>query len=125
MILNKLKEGWDYLAVKRLSTFLRGITSKHHGDFCCFSCRHSFRTEKKIIYIAKNITHFEKKKIFPLTKEGLKSYHYTGKYRGVAHSIFNLKLNVPNRIPAVFHSDSNYDYHFITKKLLKEFDGQF
>ena len=30
--------------------------------------------------------------------------HYTGRYRGASHSICNLKFNVPNEIPAVFHS---------------------
>ena len=33
--------------------------------------------------------------------------HYTGKYRGAAHSICNLKYNVPNEIPVVFHNYSN------------------
>ena len=33
MIPNEEKEGWHYLTVKKLSTLLRGITSKHHGDF--------------------------------------------------------------------------------------------
>ena len=42
------KEGWNYLAVKKLSTVLRRITSKHHGDFCCFNYLHSFRTENKL-----------------------------------------------------------------------------
>ena len=28
--------------------------------------------------------------------------HYTGKYRGAAHSVCNLKFNVPNEIPVVF-----------------------
>ena len=41
--------------------------------------------------------------------------HYRGKYRGAAHSICNLKFNVPNEIPVVFHNGSNYDYHFIIK----------
>ena len=41
--------------------------------------------------------------------------HYTGKYRGSAHSICNLKFNVLNEIPVVFHNDSNYDYHFIIR----------
>ena len=36
MIPNEHKEAWGYLAVKQLSTLLRGITSKHHGDFCCW-----------------------------------------------------------------------------------------
>ena len=43
--------------------------------------------------------------------------HYTGKYRGAAHSICNLKFNVPNEIPVVFYNGSNYDYHFIIKEL--------
>ena len=43
--------------------------------------------------------------------------HYTGKYRGAAHSICNLKFNVPNEIPIVFYNGSNYDYHFIIKEL--------
>ena len=51
--------------------------------------------------------------------------HYTGKCRGAAHSICNLKFNVPLEIPVTFHNGSNYDYHFIIKKLANEFDGQF
>ena len=39
---------WHHLAVKKLSTLLRGITSKHHGDFYCLNCFHSFATEKKL-----------------------------------------------------------------------------
>ena len=39
--------------------------------------------------------------------------HYTGKYRDAAHSICNLKFNLPNEIPLVFHNGSNCDYHFI------------
>ena len=38
---------WHYLAVKKLSALLRGITSKHHGDFYCLNCFHSLTTEKK------------------------------------------------------------------------------
>ena len=51
-------------------------------------------------------------------------YHYTGKYIGAAHSICNLKFNVPNEIPALFHNSSDYDYHFIIKELANDFDGQ-
>ena len=43
MIPNEEKEGWHYLAVKKLSTPLRGVASKHHGDFYCLNCLHSFR----------------------------------------------------------------------------------
>ena len=50
---------------------------------------------------------------------------YTGKYRGAAHSIYNLKFDVPNETPVAFHNSSNYDYYFIVKELSNEFEGQF
>ena len=49
--------------------------------------------------------------------------HYTGKYRGVAHNIFNLKYKTLKEIPVIFHNGSQYDYHFIIKELAKEFNG--
>ena len=48
MIPNEEKEGWHYLALKILSTLLRGITSKHRSDCYCLSCLHSYRTEEKL-----------------------------------------------------------------------------
>ena len=33
---------------KKLSTLLRGITSKHHGDFHCLNSLYSFRTKNKL-----------------------------------------------------------------------------
>ena len=48
-----------------------------------------------------------------------------GEYRGAAHSICNLTYIVHKGIPAVFHNGSNYDYHFIMKELVEEFEGQF
>ena len=38
---------WRYLAVRKLSAFLRGITSKHYGHFYSLNCLHSFQTEKQ------------------------------------------------------------------------------
>ena len=46
MILNG--EKWHYLAVKKLSALLRGITSKNNGDFYCVNCLHSFRTKNNL-----------------------------------------------------------------------------
>ena len=51
--------------------------------------------------------------------------HYTGKYRGATHNICNLRYKVPKEIPIVFHNGSTYDYHFIIKELVKEFEGNF
>ena len=101
---------------------------------------------------ASKIIDYEKKKIIPLTTEEKiyhnkqkicyickqefsnnekKNYkvrdhcHYTGKYRGAAHNICNLRYKVPKEIPIVFHNGSIYDYHFIIKELVKEFEGNF
>ena len=51
--------------------------------------------------------------------------HYTGKYRGAAHSNCNLKYKTTKKIPVVFHNGSTYDYHFIIKQLAREFKGCF
>ena len=44
MIPNEEKENQHYLAANKLSTLLRGITSKHHGNFCCLNRLHFLRT---------------------------------------------------------------------------------
>ena len=50
--------------------------------------------------------------------------HYTGKFRGVAHNICNLRYKLPKEITVVFHNCSTYDYHCITNQLAKEFKGR-
>ena len=79
--------------------------------------------------------------MLPLTKEELESYqnaklccicgkrilkelskrnycHYTGKYRGAARSICNVKLNVSNEIAVVFRTG-------LIKELANEFERNF
>ena len=51
--------------------------------------------------------------------------HCTDKNRGVTHSICNLKYNVPNEIPIVFHNRWNHSYHFILKELAIQFEEKF
>ena len=41
-------KNWHYLAVKTLSTLLRGISSNHNSDYYCLNCFHSYRTENKL-----------------------------------------------------------------------------
>ena len=43
--------------------------------------------------------------------------HYTGKYRGAAHNICNLKYSKPNNISVFFHNLTGYDSHLFIKKL--------
>ena len=49
--------------------------------------------------------------------------YYTGKYKGAAHNNCSLKYKVQKEIPIVFHNGSTYDYHFLIKELVNEFDG--
>ena len=39
---------WHYVAVKKLSTLLREITSKNNDNFYCLNCLHSFITKNKL-----------------------------------------------------------------------------
>ena len=103
---------------------------------------------------ATRIISYEKKERVSLTKEEKKTYreqkvcyicrkrfstddnnkkyhkvrdhcHYTGKYRGAAHDICNLRYKTPKDILVVFQNGSTFDYHFIIKDLVEEFEGQF
>ena len=85
-------------------------------------------TEEKIYHNKQKIRYICKKEFNKNDKKNHKvkdHCHYMGKYRGAAHNICNLRYKVPKEIPVVFHNSSTYDYHFIIKELVKEFDGNF
>ena len=44
-------------------------------------------------------------------------WHLSGKFRGAAHEIYNLKYKVPKFVPVVFHNLSDYDSHLFIKTL--------
>ena len=80
--------------------------------------------DAKLCYICgkRILQHLAKSKNYWKVKDHC---HYTGKCRGAAHSICNLRFNIPIEIPVVFHNGSNYDYHFVIKQLANEFEGKF
>ena len=80
-----------------------------------------YHNEQKICYICKMEFDISKKKHHKVRDH----CHYTGKYIGAAHNICNLRYKIPKEIPIVFHNGSTYDYHFIIKELVKEFEGNF
>ena len=41
--------------------------------------------------------------------------HFTGRYRGAAHKICDLKYRIPNFIPIAFHNLAGYDSHLFIK----------
>ena len=49
-------------------------------------------------------------------------HHFTSKCRGAAHSICNLKYNIPKENPVVSHNGLHYDYHFIIKEPAEDFE---
>ena len=81
----------------------------HNKQKVCYICKGGFNTD-------------DSDKRYQKVKDHC---HYTGKYRGDAHDICNLKYKTPKEIPKVFHNGSTYDYHFIIKELAKEFEGKF
>ena len=86
---------------------------------------------------------FPEKAMEPLTKAQMKNYnraikchicfgpfkkdnrkvrdhcHYSGKYRGAAHSLCNLQYKIPSYIPVSFHNLAGYDAHMFIKELTK------
>ena len=43
--------------------------------------------------------------------------HFTGKYRGAAHNVCNLKLKRDKSIPVLFHNGKGYDIHLFMRDL--------
>ena len=81
---------------------------KHHNNQeVCYICKKEFDTNDKKHHKVKD------------------HCYYTGKYRGAAHNICNLRYKIPKEILIVFHNGSTYDYHFIIKELIEEFNGNF
>ena len=80
------------------------------------------RQQKKMSYIQKRVsTDNDNKKSHKIRDH----CHHTGKYRGDAHDICNLKCKISKETPVIFHNVSVYDYHFTINELAKEFKGQF
>ena len=50
--------------------------------------------------------------------------HYTGKFRGAAHSKCNLNYKFPKDIPIIIIDNASYDTHFIINHLAEEFKGE-
>ena len=106
--------------------------TQYRGPDCVEKfCEHII-SEAKRLYDS-----FPEKPMTPLTKPQLKEYaratkchicfrpfsekkkkvrdhcHYTGLYRGAAHSSCNLQYKIPSYIPVIFHNLPEYDAHLL------------
>ena len=81
------------------------------------------KNKQKVCYVCKKgfSTHDNNKKYCKVKDH----CHYTGKYRGAAHNICNLRYKIPKEISVVFHNGSTYHYNFIIKELAEEYKVQF
>ena len=82
--------------------------------------------EKKMIFKIEEQTQYEKETKYWICNgkfDDDKNYkvrdhcHFTGRYRGAAHNLCNLKYRKPNFTPVVFHNLSGYDSHSFIKNL--------
>ena len=84
----------------------------------------SFYNKQEICYICKEKFCMNKDDKSYINKRKVKDhYHYTGKFRGAAHSICNLNYDVQQEIPIIIHN-ATYDAHFIINQLAIEFKGE-
>ena len=51
--------------------------------------------------------------------------HCTAEYSSAGHSIHNLELSLPTKIPILLYNGSKHDYNFFIKELVEEFKRQF
>ena len=79
---------------------------------------------KKIVITAEEEEQFKQAsncwicgKLFNIEDRVRDHCHYTGRYRGAAHNICNLKYSKPNNISVFFHNLTGYDSHLFIKKL--------
>ena len=112
--------------------------AEYRGADCVNKFCNHIISEAKQLYDS-----FPEKPMEPLTKSQLKEYkratkchicfkpfseekrkvrdhcHYSGLYRGAAHSLCNLKYKIPKYIPVVFHNLAGYDAHLFIRELSK------
>ena len=124
------------------SKFAYGQVSNPCSQYRCLNCVEKFC--EHVISEAKRLYRsFPEKPMTPLTKLQIKEYnkarechicfkpfgkndrkvrdhcHYSGLYRGAAHSSCNLQYKSPNYIPVVFHNLAGYDAHLFIRELAK------
>ena len=86
----------------------------------------SLYQSQKQCYICGKALFYDKKqeKIFKLYKKVRDHCYFTGKFRGAAHCICDLRYKVPQEIPVKIHNGSNYDFYLKIKELAEALRGE-
>ena len=89
-----------------------------------FHEENNFYNEQEIFYICKEKFCVDKDDKDYINRKKVKNHcHYTGKFRGAAHSQCNLNYKVQKEIPIMIYNTS-CDTHFIPNQLAIEFKGE-
>ena len=96
------------VANKKLKPLTPEEKSEYKKAKHCHICEGKFNTH-------------EESKHYTNNRKVLDHDHYTGKYRGAAHSICNLRYETQREIPVILHNGSSYDFHIIIKEIANEF----
>ena len=91
-----------------------------------------FKIPKKMVMTPEDKINYKKATICHICERGISKEgddprfkkvrdhcHLTGKFRGAAHSMCNLKYRLPKFFPVIFHNLSGYDSHLFIKNLGK------
>ena len=90
----------------------------------CLQVVHSMKKKINLIITEKKELCYDKNDKNYTNRKKVKDHcHYTGKYRGAAHSKCNLNYKVSKDIPIIIHNAS-YDTHFIINQLAEELKGE-
>ena len=99
-----------YREEKKVTLLTHKENNVYNEQEVCYICKERFCTDKN------DKNYINKKKVTD-------HCHYTGKFRGAAHSKCNLNYKGSKEIPIIIHNAS-YDTHFILEQLAKEFKGE-
>ena len=129
--------GWCVYSHFSYGNLTKPLTQYRGPEYVNKFCKHIISEAKRLF------NSFLEKPMAPLTKSQLKEYkqatkchirfkqfskkkrkvrdhcHYSGLYRGAAHSSCNLQYQISNYIPVVFQNLAGYDAHLFIRELAK------
>jgi len=80
---------------------------------------HDLSLEEEKEFQNANDCHICKKKFSDIDIKVRDHCHITGKFRGAAHNVCNLRVRTSLKIPVFFHNGSGYDFKHFIRKLYK------
>ena len=106
-----------YFVLGCIKRFARGLLEKETENNFKHNEKMIFTEEDKLYHETNNTCHICSKTCFNKVRDHC---HETGKYRGPACKICNLRYKRQNFIPVMFHNGSGYDFNLLYCDLFKQ-----